>query len=300
MAPEPEPELHLELDPVDLSAVAAFLADRQADPGQHIGYLNTEPAAIVGQLRGLEPLGTGGLLVARVDGRIVGVLAAEWDTEPPRCWWHGPFVADDADPAEVAEALLRRGEQLLPATVTEQETCGDDRHAWLAGFARRHGFVAEEASAVLGRELGTALPERTLATVPVEDLDAEQRDAVAALHEQLFPNTHTPGAKLVSGGTDRLLVVLEDGDVGGYVAVERQEDGEGYLDFLGVAPAARGRGLGSALVAAACHEMRDGLGCRATHLTVRVSNAAARKVYANNGFTEERVLVPFRKGYSIP
>jgi len=293
-------DLELELDPADLPAVAEFLAAQQADPTRHIGYLNSEPGSIMEQLGGLEPLGTGGLVVARIAGRIVGVLAAEWDTDPPRCWWHGPFVAADADAVEVADALLHRAVRLLPSEVTQQEICGDDRHDWLAGFAARHGFVAEEASAVLDRNLGADLPERSVATVPVEDLVAEQRDAVAALHDELFRNTHTPGDRLVSGGTDRLLVVVEDGAPRGYVAVERQEDGAGYLDFLGVAPEAQGRGLGSALVAAACHEMRDGLGCRATHLTVRVSNTPARKVYANNGFTQQRVLVPFRKGYSIP
>src|SRR5690606_10172915 len=138
------------------------------------------------------------------------------------------------------------------------------------------------------------------ATVPVEDLDPQQRDAVAGLHDRLFRNTHTPGARLVRGGTDRLLVVVEDDVPRGYVAGERQEGGEGYPGPLGVAPDPQGRGLGSALVAAACHEMRDGLGCRSTHLTVRVSNAAARRVYTNSGFTQERVLVPFRKGCSIP
>lgn len=290
----------LDIDPADLAAVAAFLAVAQTDPSRHVGYLDDDPHAIIEQLRELAPLGTAGLIVARDAGRIVGVLAAEWETDPPRCWWHGPFVADDADTDAVADALLARGTALLPAEVTEQETCSDHRHAWMDRFARRHGFVAEEPSAVLGRDLGPELPERSVATVPVDDLDAPRRDAVAALHDRLFRNTHTPGEKLVAGGTDRLLVVVENGVPVGYVAVERQEGGEGYLDFLGVAPEAQGRGLGSALVAAACHEMRDGLGCRTTHLTVRVSNAAARRVYANNGFVEERVLVPYRRGFSIP
>lgn len=290
----------VDLDPADLAEVAAFLAAQQADPGRHIGYLNTDADAIAEQLAELEPLGTAGLVVARDAGRIVGALAAEWDTEPPRCWWHGPFVAVDVDVDEVAGLLLARGRELLPETVTQQELCGDDRHVWLPEFARRHGFAAEEASAVLGRDLGDDLPPRRATTVAVEDLDAAQRAAVATLHDELFRNTHTPGAKLVDGGTDRLLVVLEDGVPRGYVAVERQQDGEGYLDFLGVAPDARGRGFGSALVAAACHEMRDALGCRTTHLTVRESNVAARRVYATNGFVEERVIVPFRRGYSIP
>ncbi|MFA9446774.1 GNAT family N-acetyltransferase [Egicoccus sp. AB-alg6-2] len=292
--------LHLESDPDDVAAVAEFMAAQQADPTHHIGYLGLDAEPIRLQLQGLEPLGTAGLSVARDGSRIVGALAAEWDTDPPRCWWHGPFVAPDADATAVSDALLAHGRERLPDEVTQEETCGDERHAWLSDFAARNGFHAEEASAVLGRSLTGGLPPRTVATVAGEELTEQQRNDVAALHDALFANTHTPGHKLVAGGDRRLLVVIQEGRAVGYAAVERQEDGAGYLDFLGVAPEVQGRGLGSALVAAACHELRDILGCEVTDLTVRVGNAAARKVYTNNGFVEERILVPFRKGMALP
>ncbi|MFA9431006.1 GNAT family N-acetyltransferase [Egicoccus sp. AB-alg2] len=293
--------MDLEVAPEDLTAVAAFVAARQTDPAHHIGYLSVEPEAIAVQLRGLEPLGTGGLVVARVRGRVVGALAAEWDEDPPRCWWHGPFVAPDADWREVGDALLDGARRLLPATVTQEETCGDERHAWLADFATRHGFVAEEPSAVLVRDLDDGLPPVTVPVAARDDLTDAQRAEVAALHDRLFPGTHTPGRRLVDGVDDnRLLVVLDDGRAIAYAAVERHEDdGSGYLDFLGVDASARGRGLGAALVAAACHEMRHGLGCLASSLTVRAGNAAARRVYQRNGFVEERVIVPFRRGFAL-
>jgi ribosomal protein S18 acetylase RimI-like enzyme len=35
------------------------------------------------------------------------------------------------------------------------------------------------------------------------------------------------------------------------------------------------------------------------HLTVRSANDAARRLYASLGFTEERVLVPMRRGFTL-
>jgi len=288
----------LEVAPTELLDVAAFVAAQQADPAHHIGYLHVDAGPILEQLAGLEPVGTAGLVVATDGGRLVGVLAAEWDDAPPRCWWHGPFVAEDADWRTVGDALLARARTLLPATVTQEELAGDGRHAWLAAFAERHGFADKEASAVLVRTLGDDLAEPAAAMVSRSALTAAQRDQVAVLHDALFPGTHTTGRRLVADADNRLLATLgEAGQVVGYVAVERQEDGSGYVDFLGVGPDDRGRGLGTHLVAAACRELRDALGCREAHLTMRVGNAVARRVYARNGFAEERLLVPYCRGF---
>ncbi|GGI08494.1 GNAT family N-acetyltransferase [Egicoccus halophilus] len=292
--------VQLDLGPADLSAVARFVAEQQHDPASHIGYLSLDPEPVAAELAALEPVGTDGLVVAVDRGRLVGVIAAEWDTDPPRCWWHGPFVARGVDPTEVADALLARARTLLPVEVTQEEACGDARHAWLEDWAGPHGFVAQEASAVLARRLDTDLPTRTVVTVPGTVLDAVQRAAVATLHDRLFVDTHTPGARLVADDADRLLAVLDGDRPVGYAVVERHEDGSGYLDFLGVDPTARGHGVGTGLVAAACAELRTTFRCDRAHLTVRVGNAAARRVYAATGFVEERVLVPLRRGFALP
>lgn len=290
--------VHLEVGPADLADVAGFVAGQQADPASAIGYLDDTAEAIAEELLALEPLGTAGLVVARRDGRPVGVLAAEYDAEPPRCWWHGPFVADGEDWEAVADALLARGRALLPATVTEEETFGDERHTRLAAFAARNGFEAQEASAALARPLAGDLPALRVPTVAADTLSDGQRQELVDLHDRLFPGTHTPGRRLVGRRDHHIQAVVEDGIVVGYVAVQQQSDADGYVDFLGVADTARGRGLGSALVAAACHDLRQ-RGCRRAHLTVRVSNAAARQVYAANGFVQEQILVPYRKGVRL-
>jgi ribosomal protein S18 acetylase RimI-like enzyme len=289
----------------ELAAIASLVAEQQRDPTRHLGYLASDEQAISVQLTDLEPVGLDGTVVA-VDGdRIVGVLAAEWDDDPPRVWWHGPVVARGWDWQAVADALDAAARRLLPASVREEEHAPDARHEELPAFAARHGAVAGEGSVVLGRQLdGTTVAPSdrpggsSLDGIVIRGFEEADRPAVAALHDALFPDTHARGHR-IDEGTDRLvLVAVRDGQVVGYVAAEQQEDGEGYVDYLGVDEAIRGRGLGTALVDLACAQLRA-RGSSSVHLTVRTSNVAARRVYAACGFTEERILVPWRVGFSV-
>ncbi|MBW3657777.1 MAG: GNAT family N-acetyltransferase [Actinobacteria bacterium] len=289
----------------EVDAVARWIATQQADPARHIGSESMDAGAIATDLRQLEPGGLDDVLVA-VDGDdVVGLLALEHDTVPPRVWWRGPYVADGADVDAVADALLAVGRARLPGHVTQEEFGADARHAWLPAFAERHGFVAEEASAVLVRDLGgdadvlrgAAAPPAGVELARVSDATAP---AVVALHDAIFPGTHSSGTRIAAPGQDHaVLVASRAGEVVGYVAVERQEDATGYVDYLGVAVGERGTGIGRALVAAGCVWLHDEAGCPSVNLTVRESNRGARRLYESLGFDEERLLRPYRRGFSL-
>lgn len=290
----------------EVDAVARWVAAQQADPTRHIAYESVEAAAVASDLRQLEPDGLAGVLVAVDAGEVVGLLGREHDTDPPRVWWRGPFVSGDRDPHAVADALLAAGREQLPAHVSEEELGPDDRHAWLPAFAERHGFHAEEASAVLVRSLAGDLAELrdaaadTSAELEVSPATAELAPVVAGLHDETFPATHSSGGRLVSARDGATVLVARSGaEVAGYVAVERQEDGTGYIDYLGVSPGARRSGIGRLLVAAGCVSLADVHGCPSVNLTVRESNAGARRLYGSLGFEEERLIRPWRRGFSL-
>ena len=161
-------------------------------------------------------------------------------------------------------------------------------------WADRHGFQPDPGSVLLVRE-----PDRVARTdVRIRPMAATDHDAVVALHEAAFPGTHTTGPALVVADDPRLVIEI-DGAVAGYVAYEVQSDNTGYIDFLAVDPAVRSHGLGGALVDHACVDL-FGRGVRHAHLTVREANAAARALYARLGFVEERVVRPYRRGFTLP
>lgn len=276
--------------PPDLEAMARCAETLQAKGTTHIGYLGSDASSITADVAGVDRWSER-TAVAEASGQIVGWLTAEVDTEMGRVWWWGPFCEDRPDRDTVADDMYHTVRARLDAE--EEELAPDDRNSWVAGCAIRWGFRGEEASAVL-RYTGPGFGNAPGNVGLVEDPHAP---AVVDLHDALFPGTHAPGRMLVRS-TEPRLVYVEGDEVVGYVAAEMQSDGSGYIDYLGVRSDHRGRGVGRVLVQAATDRLNE-LGATSVNLTVRESNVAARALYDSLGFTTERVIRPYRKGFSL-
>jgi len=280
----------------ELAALAEFAALQQSDPTTHIVYLGSEAPGIAAELA--EATWRDVSVVAVDGGELAGWLIGDVDHDMGRVWWLGPFVGVDVHNGawvSIADALLEVGRGELPDRITEEEMAVDARFERCRRWAAGHGFAEEEGSHVLQLE-GTIDPP----TTPVQAITDADHEAVVRLHDQLFPGTHTTGAQLVAGhdATRRRLVVRHAGHVAGYVAVELQPDGSGYVDYLGVVPSQRRRGLGGDLVRAGVLELRR-LGADGVGLTVRAGSEGARDLYVSLGFGEERFVVPLRRGFSL-
>ncbi len=279
-----------DLDPAELAHLAA---GTQSDPRRHIAYFGKDAELIADEIAAVPGLGAC-TVVARRNDDLVGWLIGENDDEIGRIWWWGPIVAPGEDWPEVADALYAAGRDLLPAQLEQEELASNDRHALVAEFADRHGFVREEASVAL-----EWVPSPAEADPRVRAFTPPDGDGMALLHETIFPGTHTNGRQLADGGRHPIRLVTEsENGIAGYIAVEIEPDGMAYIDYLGVDERARGQGLGHALLHSALAELheRDTPGA---HLTVRESNGAARALYAGAGFEEAMLLRPFRKGFLL-
>ncbi|MCV2394025.1 GNAT family N-acetyltransferase [Actinotalea sp. M2MS4P-6] len=281
--------------PSDRSTLAVLAAGLQRRPERHVAYLGLDAETIAAEMVAEDDDWTAVSAVAERDGAPVGWLVGSVDQEIGRVWWFGPFItAEDEGWVAIADALDAHARALLPAAIDQEELAPDARFDVLIAWARAHGFAAESGSAVL--TLGGPLPGPAVEARPLRPDDVD----VAALHDRLFPRTHATGDGLLrDADPDHLrLVVEQDGTPVGYLAAERQPDGDGYLDFLGVAEHARRQGWGGELVKAAVAALRA-LGCGRVHLTVRETNVAARSLYQGLGFVEERVIAPQRRGFSL-
>ena len=297
--------------PKDLERLAVFAADAQVDPERFCAYVAESAAGVVAEVADTEGWPANAQVALDDERNVIGWLLAETDADMGRIWWWGPFVADAAaGGALVADALLSAGLRTHPE-FGEHELAVDARSQFMAGLAARHGFTAQEGSVVMVRGQEALREQEPPPGVVVSELEAgvsQAAGAVAELHDRLFPATHTPGDLLVSSADERLRrwVASRDGRVLGYIATELQLDGSLYIDYLGVEPSERNVGLGRRLVGhalgrQALHHDAAGSDRRPAraHLTVRVHNAAARALYASIGFTEERIVVPYRLGFSL-
>ena len=121
--------------------------------------------------------------------------------------------------------------------------------------------------------------------------------AAALLAELGYPTTEADlGERLKAIATnpdDAVLVAAEDGNILGLVSVHSFEmihrPGRlGRITSLIVAASARGRGLGTNLLAAAEKHLRA-YGCAKLEVTSGEQRSSAHDFYAANGYKEERV-----------
>lgn len=98
--------------------------------------------------------------------------------------------------------------------------------------------------------------------------------------------------------TARVLVARNDG-LAGFAAWEAEHPEGPYLDNLHVAPGARGRGLGRALMAALASELEAG-GKSGLWLIVLEANHATRSIYRRLGGVEEEVFGDRILGVPVP
>ena len=91
-------------------------------------------------------------------------------------------------------------------------------------------------------------------------------------------------AKLGKEGFDPALWLLHEdaGQLTGVVLCERWEEGVGYVDYLAVAPRARGRGLGRALLLHGLAALRAA-GLATAELSVQGENRSATRLYESVG-----------------
>ncbi len=129
----------------------------------------------------------------------------------------------------------------------------------------------------------------------IELRPANERDLgwIESLERECFslPWTREQLEHQINGRCSLLLVACCGGEPAGYMGLDFVLD-EGYVTNVCTAPAFRRRGVASALIDGVTARGRE-LGLSFITLEARVSNAAARSLYAGKGFIEAGI----RPGY---
>ncbi len=218
---------------------------------------------------------------------IDGIAGATVDAVAGRAWVWAPLVRDDHDAQPLRLVLIDALRGALPH-VRRFDAFPQADEAPLLRALEAAGFKHVQHHRVMSL-LAADCP--TASDVSIVDATATHPVLadLPALHDELFPQTYLPGAAVGASLDDahRLFVAAEGGRLLGYVYVQHQRvEGEGYVDYLGVAEAARGRGLGRALLAAAARWALLERRLPRVHLTVRQDKPAALRLYEAAGFRE--------------
>ena len=261
--------------------------------------LGEEREGVAAELADLAPGWGSTVRVAREDGRVVAASLVEWDEETARAWVFGPWVAGgDEAWARWARPLLDAALEQLPAGIDRVELAGDVTNVRMAALADELGWEASEVSHVFAAAAAAASgwPDPVLTIRPATAAD---RETIRPLHDQEFPATYARVERLLPDEPDgkfHVLVAEEGSRFLGYAAGRVQPDGAGYLDYLAVPDAARGRGAGRDLPVAIGRYLVDAAPHHDVNLTVQDHRTPARRLYESLGFTLQLSIV----GYSAP
>jgi ribosomal protein S18 acetylase RimI-like enzyme len=266
------------------SEVATFIAARNADDTQHIGYVDTVFDDIDATLADLYE-GAVFALARDEDGALTGVLGAEWDTAIGRTWLYGPW-------GDHADALYAAVVPHVPAQASEHELYCAEANMSVVQFAERHGFGPGSASVVyeFARD---RLP--LVAEEPMMELAPRYREQFAALHTRTFPHASAT-AKALAVRQPAPLVDVTGDRLRGYVVLRlTPESGTGELDFLAVDEEFQGQGIGARLGRAALRQAFADPRMQTVVLSTNADNSAGQRLYERIGFTRGRPMRGFRK-----
>ncbi len=131
--------------------------------------------------------------------------------------------------------------------------------------------------------------------------DVPAADAFVALHDALFPGTYYDGRDILGRLSEQHQVLTAHDEAGlcGYVYTEVSPAfGEASLEFIGVAPRARGKGVGTRLVREALAWVFSFNAVAEVSLVVSTRREAALRLYRAAGFELEHEMRSFLKTWS--
>ena len=289
------------------AALAAFAFEANRRDDHRMRCLHFEQGhnaqALADEMLGLpegEALFLGARLQRQENGAWLGTIGAEIDPALGRAWLRGPLLAAGfaaADPARasaLARSLIAALRHALPEAIVRMDAFPQADEALLCASYAAEGFEDRLVNHVLCATAPDTPAAAPAWPAPVFDSTHDETAAAraAALHAAEFPEGYlTPSALLATRDDGHRLLVARDpdgeGEVAGYVYVQHDKAcGDAYIDFVAVAPSARGRGVGRALIDAACHWAFVQRGLPRVNLTVRSDRAAALALYRSAGFVE--------------
>lgn len=276
--------------PDDLRPLSGFVARLNAVPtSQSLHCAASSPAAVRTALReeGTFPDGWERAFAVAEAGEIVAAAGCQLDAEHTRGWLWGPWVEEGFPWQNVAPGLLNVLLGRLPRSVRRAEAfLHAENRSGLRFLQSRGGslgtlthiYVAPHASWTPG----------PLAPEPFAPLRAAHEVGFARLHAESFPASgSTPAEDLLAGQDDEhVIFAAADGlRVLGYICASvNHAPREGFIEYLAVRPAARGRGLGARLVETALRWIFEERRLPQAALCVSEWRGNARRLYEAAGF----------------
>lgn len=234
--------------PDTFGEIAAFIHDRLQSPDTHCIHSETAPdrAGIEQEMRDLAATNEIVYLAARTPD-LVGVIGCEYDIDLGRGWLRGPIVdwTDDT----IARSLYTELRRLVPPEIKRFDTFLNERNPSGNMFYRSLDYIEMDRSHIYETSAERVVVCESDCTV----LAPHQHDSLIELHDTVFSRTFANGRELVDlqSRDKQVIVSASEGHVRGYTRTIKENDAEGYIEYVGVRAEERGKGIGRQLLSKA-------------------------------------------------
>lgn len=248
------------------------------------------------------------------DGRLAAVSAVWHEVADPRDRAYGAVdIHPDHRTPDLEDEVARTFRESTAALAGKPVAArvGAKRsQGWKTGMLRRGGFRPDRSYVRLRRPLAEATPSPTVpAGYEIRPLLAvDEAAAWCAAFEEAFANNYDPPTMSVEERRNYaarpdylpegdLVAVTPDGDLAGLTWALRETDADGesrgWIWYIGVRGAHRGRGLARALLLTSLHTLR-GLGLDEALLAVDAGNETnALRLYESTGFERRELSIVY-------
>jgi GNAT superfamily N-acetyltransferase len=214
---------------------------------------------------------------------ILAGLGSEYDQELGRGWLWGPFALVE-DRVALAQRLYQALCTALPNSIHQLDAFLNLENRWAYEFYTSLGFYEDARAHVYIAQRGTWSGGQDQKG---DAIGPEEYASFCALHPAIFPNAYYSAQRVLNQiDTDhQVFVEAAGGEALGYVyASASGESGEGEIEFLGVRPDVRRKGIGRKLLQTGLDWLFEEKRVNEVTLTVNEENVNARKLYEGAGF----------------
>lgn len=281
----------------NLNEVSAFIASLNRHPENHIGFCGKQQAEILHELEEdfTDVLAKDAFVMATEQDKIVGVCGFDADLERRDAEIWGPFVGN-TNALQASKLLWQELVKIIPDVIHTVELFPNDNNKTVFDFALQSGFDFHSEQKVLTctRYSLRGINDNTAIQIP-----KHHYNTLIKLHDKIFPKTYLSGREMVKELDKEFTVfgvIDKNENLLGYLYAEAYPKfADGSIEFVGVDPSARGKGVGSALLVKALQWLFSFQSIEEISLCVRSDSSNAIHLYKKVGFHVEYELTSFEK-----
>jgi ribosomal protein S18 acetylase RimI-like enzyme len=228
------------------------------------------------------------IYVAARSPELVGVIGCEFAVDLRRGWLRGPLI--DKNDETIAHSLYEELLKHVPSEIERFDTYLNEHNVSGDAFYRSLDYQQAGRSHIYDTNAERAVIRESDCAL----LDTNQHESLIVLHDALFPDTFANGRELVDQlSTEKQIIVASEGErVLGYARTIKENDDEGYIEYVGVRSEDRRKGNGRKVLSKALDYLLNDVGVAVVTLCVNDDNA--KSLYTSIGFSHRHTGINLR------